>query len=128
MSAVDQQTGGDGGGGGSGRTSYMAIEATPEFAHLRRTFRGFVFPMTALFLAWYFLYVLLSTYAPDFMAHKLWGNITTGLVFGLLQFVSTFAITMTYRSWANKKFDPAAEALAERVLAHPDHLDDGGPR
>ena len=26
--------------------------------------------MTALFLAWYFLYVLLAAYAPDFMSHK----------------------------------------------------------
>ena len=109
--------------GGGGTTSYVAIQATPEFAHLRRTFRNFVFPMTALFLVWYFLYVLLSTYAPDFMSHKLFGNITTGLVFGLGQFVSTFAITMVYRSWADKKFDPAAAELAERVLAHPDHED-----
>ena len=84
MSSTDQQE------GGGGSTSYVAIQATPEFAHLRRTFRAFVFPMTALFLVWYFLYVLLSTYAPDFMSHKVFGNITTGLLFGLGQFVSTF--------------------------------------
>ena len=35
-----------------------------------RRFRRFVFPMTALFLVWYFLYVLLAAYAPDFMAHQ----------------------------------------------------------
>ena len=38
---------------------YMAVQATPEFQALRKKFRGFVFPMTAFFLAWYFLYVLL---------------------------------------------------------------------
>jgi uncharacterized membrane protein (DUF485 family) len=84
--------------------------------------------MTGLFLAWYFLYVLLSSYAPEFMAHKLFGNITTGLVLGLLQFVSTFVITTLYTRWADRSFDPAAAALHDRVLAHPGHDVDGGHR
>ncbi len=104
-----------------GDTGYMAIQDTPEFVHLRARFRRFVFPMTGLFLTWYFLYVLLSTYAPDFMARKVAGNITTGLVMGLLQFVSTFAITMIYARWADRSFDTAAADLGERVLAHPGH-------
>lgn len=109
------------GPGGIAETGYTAIQDTPEFAQLRERFRRFVFPMTGFFLAWYFLYVLLSTYAPDFMAHKLAGNITTGLVLGLLQFVSTFVITMTYARWADRRFDTAAAELGERVLAHPGH-------
>ncbi len=104
-------------------TGYMAIQDTPEFADLRSRFRRFVFPMTGLFLAWYFMYVLLSTYAPDFMANKLFGNITTGLVLGLLQFVTTFAITMTYTRWADRSFDTAAAELHDRVIAHPGHTD-----
>ena len=104
-------------------TGYMAIQATPEFADLRRRFRRFVFPMTGLFLAWYFMYVLLSTYAPDFMANKLFGNITTGLVLGLLQFVTTFAITMTYARWADRSFDTAAAELHDRVIEHPGHTE-----
>ena len=109
-------------------TGYTSIQDTPEFAELRSRFRRFVFPLTGLFLVWYFLYVLLSSYAPEFMAHKLAGNITTGLVLGLLQFVSTFAITMLYARWADRSFDPAAEHLAECVLAHPNHDDKGGSR
>lgn len=109
-------------------TGYTAVQDSPEFADLRARFRRFVFPMTALFLVWYFLYVLLSTYAPDLMAHKLFGNITTGLVFGLLQFVSTFAITMTYARWADRSFDTAAADLAEQVLAHPGHAPSEGTR
>lgn len=107
--------------GGAGETGYMHVQDSPEFAQLRRRFRSFVFPMTALFLVWYFLYVLLSTYAPDFMSTKVSGNITVGLVFGLLQFVSTFAITMAYARWADRSFDTAAGELAERVLSHPGH-------
>ena len=71
----------------------METQQGAEFQDLRRRFRSFVFLMTALFLAWYFLYVLLAGYASDFMST---GNINVGLLFGLGQFVSTFAITMAY--------------------------------
>jgi uncharacterized membrane protein (DUF485 family) len=94
---------------------YVDLQNTEEFADLRRRFRAFVFPMTALFLAWYFLYVLLSTYASDFMSTKVFGNINVGLLFGLGQFVSTFVITMVYARWADREFDPRAEALHDRM-------------
>jgi uncharacterized membrane protein (DUF485 family) len=90
---------------------YVALQSTEEFQHLRSKFRGFVFPMTAFFLAWYFLYVLLSVFAPDFMGTKVWGNINVGLLFGLGQFVTTFAITFIYARWANRELDPLAEKL-----------------
>lgn len=95
--------------------SYREVADSPEFAALRRTFRRFVFPMSALFLAWYLLYVLLSIHATDFMGTKVVGNIHLGLVIGLLQFVSTFVITTVYARWADRRFDPAAAELARRV-------------
>jgi uncharacterized membrane protein (DUF485 family) len=102
--------------------SYLEVAESPEFAALRRTFRRFVFPMSALFLAWYLLYVLLSIYATDFMGTKVAGNIHLGLIIGLLQFVSTFVITTVYARWADRRFDPAAAELARRV-----HLTDVHP-
>src|SRR5690606_8689918 len=71
----------------------------------------FVFPVSALFLAWYLVYVLLADYAHEFMSTKLVGNINIGLVLGLLQFVSTFAITTWYVRYANRKLDPVAEGI-----------------
>jgi uncharacterized membrane protein (DUF485 family) len=103
---------------GDRETDYQRVQNSDEFEALRRRFRRFVFPMTALFLAWYFLYVLLADYAHDFMATKLWGNITVGLLLGLGQFVSTFVITMVYARWANNKQDPVAERLRK-------HIEDG---
>jgi uncharacterized membrane protein (DUF485 family) len=94
---------------------YAEVQQSNDFKDLRRRFRRFVFPMTALFLAWYFLYVLCSSFAVDFMSTKVWGEINVGLIFGLLQFVSTFAITVAYVRWADRHFDPPAEALRERV-------------
>jgi uncharacterized membrane protein (DUF485 family) len=98
---------------GAGHT-YPEIQASAEFVELRRRFRNFVFPLTALFLVWYFLYVLLAAFAADFMGTKVVGNVNVGLLFGLGQFVSTFAITMFYARWADRTFDPAAAALRAR--------------
>ncbi|GEA89040.1 MULTISPECIES: DUF485 domain-containing protein [Cellulomonas] len=99
-------------------TDYERVQNSQEFQQLRRRFRNFVFPMTAFFLAWYLLYVLLAAYAHDFMSIRVAGNITVGLLFGLGQFVSTFAITMIYASWANKRQDAVAERLRR-------HIEDG---
>jgi uncharacterized membrane protein (DUF485 family) len=100
--------------------AYTEVSQSAEFEGLRRTFRRFVFPMTAIFLIWYFLFVLLSNYASDFMSHKVIGNVHVGVVFGLLQFLSTFVITTLYARWADRRLDPMADDVARRVgLEHP---------
>jgi uncharacterized membrane protein (DUF485 family) len=96
-------------------TTYRDVQLSPDFSELRRRFRRFVFPMTGLFLAWYFLYVLLADYAHDFMSHRVFGNINVALLFGLAQFVSTFAITMIYVRWANREIDPPAAQMRELI-------------
>ncbi|MFX0592929.1 DUF485 domain-containing protein [Melissospora conviva] len=92
---------------------YVAAQRSDDFVQLRRTLRRFVFPMTAAFFGWYALYVILSAYARDFMATKLIGNINVALIFGLLQFVSTFLIAWVYARYAGRRIDP----LADRVRA-----------
>ncbi|MBV9012018.1 MAG: DUF485 domain-containing protein [Pseudonocardiales bacterium] len=94
---------------------WAAAHASVEFATLRNRLRSFVFPMAAFFLAWYFLYVLLAAFAPHFMAIRVVGNINVGLVFGLLQFVSTFAIATMYVRFANRSLDPVSSRIREQV-------------
>jgi uncharacterized membrane protein (DUF485 family) len=93
---------------------YIAMQETPEFQELRKRYRGWVLPVAAAALVWYFLYVALAAYASDFMGQKLFGNINVGLVMGLLQFVSTFGITALYVRYADKKLDTAAAALCDK--------------
>ncbi|NHN56399.1 DUF485 domain-containing protein [Calidifontibacter sp. DB0510] len=100
---------------------YLAVQQSEEFVDLRRRFRRFVFPATAFFLAWYFLYVLLSVYAPGFMGTKVFGQITIGLLMGLGQFVTTFVITFLYARWANREFDPRADAIGARLDGDKEH-------
>jgi uncharacterized membrane protein (DUF485 family) len=96
-------------------SSYLAVEQSPEFAQLRKALRSFVFPMTVVFFAWYALYVILSAYARDFMGTKIVGNINVALVFGLLQFASTFVIAWLYARYASRRLDPLADQLRARV-------------
>jgi len=92
---------------------YVAIQRSDEFSDLRRALRRFVFPMTAAFFLWYALYVILSAYARDFMGTKIVGAINVALVFGLLQFVSTFLIAWLYSRYADRKLDPLANRIRE---------------
>ncbi|MCD2197858.1 DUF485 domain-containing protein [Actinomycetospora endophytica] len=105
--------------GGPQRSSaetYAQVQASPEFAALRRRWRGFIFPVSALFLIWFLAYVLLSAYAPGIVNTRVGGsNITVGLLFGLLQFVSTFAIATIYSRFAEKELDPEASRLRAEV-------------
>ncbi|MGW2545383.1 DUF485 domain-containing protein [Kitasatospora sp. NPDC001574] len=89
------------------------LEQSEEFRRLRRSFRGFAFPVTAGFILWYLLYVLLSSYAPALMGAKLFGHVNVALVLGLLQFASTFTIAAWYARYADRHLDPPAAAIRE---------------
>jgi uncharacterized membrane protein (DUF485 family) len=95
---------------------YDELHATPEFTRLRSAYRSFVFPATVAFLTWYLLYVVMSNWATDFMAHKVWGNINVALVFGLLQFLTTFLIAWAYASYMGRNVDPLARGVEKRYL------------
>lgn len=88
-----------------------AMGATERFVTLKHKFRGFVFPMTVVFLLWYLLYVVLSAYARDFMSTTVAGNVNIAFVFGVLQFISTFGIAWLYSSYARRRIDPLAEEI-----------------
>ena len=94
---------------------YLAVQRSEDFARLRRMLRNFVFPMTIAFFLWYALYVLLSAYARGFMSIKLVGNINVALLFGLLQFLSTFLIAWYYSRYAAAKLDPLADRIGAEL-------------
>jgi uncharacterized membrane protein (DUF485 family) len=97
---------------------YRQAQDSPEFTELRRRFRRFAFPMTVAFFTWYLLYVLLSTYADDFMAEKVFGNVNIGILLGLAQFVTTFLITQLYVRHAGRNTDPIADEMRDRLEHH----------
>ncbi|HEY9356581.1 MAG TPA: DUF485 domain-containing protein [Arthrobacter sp.] len=97
---------------------FEQVQSTERFQELRKRHRSFVFPMAVAFLLWYFAYVLLADYAVGFMSTKVWGNINIGLILGLLQFVTTFAITGWYVSYSNRRLDPIAAEIRNEIEGH----------
>jgi uncharacterized membrane protein (DUF485 family) len=100
---------------GPSADKYVEVAQSEEFGRLRSSLRGFVFPMTAVFFLWYLLYVVLSAYARDFMGTKVVGNINVALVFGLLQFVTTFLIAWLYERYSSRRLDPVADDMRRRI-------------
>lgn len=94
---------------------YQNVQKSEDFQRLRHKLRRFIFPMTVAFILWYLLYVLLSAYARGFMSTKIVGNINIALIFGLLQFVSTFLIAWYYSRYANRELDPIADSIRNKM-------------
>lgn len=111
--------------------NYAEIQREPDFVELRRRLRRFAFPVTIAFLTWYLLYVVMSAFSlqqetvdgktvnvktglGEFMDTPVLGeHINIALIFGLLQFLSTFVIAYIYSRYADRKLDPLARKLRE---------------
>ena len=91
------------------------LQNSAQFADLRRAVRSFIFPLTVAFLVWYLTYVLCAAYARGFMDTPVLGNINVGLIFGLLQFVSTFGIALAYSRHADRRIDPLADRMRGEI-------------
>ena len=102
-------------GGSPTAMTYVETQASTEFEGLRSKYRRWVFPVTVAFLAWYLLYVVMSAWARDFMGQEVVGNINVGLIFGVLQFVSTFAIAWAYSRHMSRHVDPVADRIRAEV-------------
>jgi uncharacterized membrane protein (DUF485 family) len=99
----------------SGASGYETVRASRDFFTIRRRFESFVVPACATFLIWYFLFVIIAVFAPGFMRVDVFDDINVGLCFGVLQFVSTFAIALSYRRWAQRRLDPLSDRLRQRL-------------
>jgi uncharacterized membrane protein (DUF485 family) len=70
------------------------------------------FLVTALLVVWYFLYVIAAAFARDLMGYRLAGNVNVALVFGLLQFASTFFLAWRYSRYSREVLDPLRAQIA----------------
>jgi uncharacterized membrane protein (DUF485 family) len=105
---------------------WAAAERSPEFQELVRKKRAFVVPATIFFLAWYFGFVILAGYAPDFMGREfLTDGLTVGYVLALSQFVMTWVLGAWYLRKADREFDPLAERAAAVALRARDDQGSG---
>ena len=98
-----------------GEPADVAMHRDPRFLELKRRLLTFVFPMSVAFLLWYLTYVVMSAYARDVLSTELFGRVNLALVFGLLQFFSTFGIAILYSRYAARRLDPLSSELCDEL-------------
>jgi len=101
------------------------MHSDPRFLALKKSLYSFIFPMSLAFMAWYLLYVLMSAFGRDVMGTVLFGSVNVALVFGILQFVSTFGIAVLYTSYARRKLDAPAIELRDELQNSTAGKEDG---
>lgn len=93
-----------------------AAAQSPEFQELVRKRRSFVIPVLTFVFIWYFGFIALAGYAPDFMGERLIDGLTVGYALALSQFVMTWVLGWLYLRKSDDVFDPLAKRAAERAL------------
>lgn len=94
---------------------WSETQSSPAFQSLRKSFRGFAFPLTVAFLVWYFSYVVLTAWAREWVSTPVFGNLNIAFILGVLQFLSTFLIMWLYERHSSHKLDSASDALRDKV-------------
>ncbi len=96
---------------------WLAAENSPEFQELVKKRRSWVLPATIFFMAWYFGFVILAGYAPEFMGREfLTDGFTVGYALALTQFVMVWVLAVAYVRRADKVFEPLGKAAAKKAL------------
>jgi uncharacterized membrane protein (DUF485 family) len=118
VASAERERAGDGATGPAHHPEidWHAAERSPEFRKLVRKRRGFVVPAMAFFLVWYFGFIVLAGYAPDFMGESIYEGFTVGYMLALSQFVVTWVLCWLYLRRADRVFDPLAEAASRKAL------------
>ena len=99
---------------------------SPEFHELEHRKRSFVVPATIFFVCWYFGFIILAGYAPDFMGESIYEGFTVGYLIALSQFVMVWVLAGLYLRRANRVFDPLARRVAEHTPGAESYIGDGG--
>jgi uncharacterized membrane protein (DUF485 family) len=109
-------------------TDWVAIERSPEFQELTRKKRSFVVPATIFFMTWYFGFIFLTGYAPDFMGKQfITDGLTVGYTLALSQFLMTWVLGVMYMRRANRVWDPLAARVRDSVEGARATDDGAGP-
>src|SRR5215212_8618313 len=107
---------------------WQAIERSPEFRELTRRKKAFVVPATIFFMVWYFGFIALCGYAPDFMGREfITDGLTVGYVLALTQFLMTWVLGAMYARRANRVWDPLAAGVLERADGRAPAPAEGAP-
>ncbi len=99
------------------RSTGWPLRSSPEFKELVKKRRAWVLPATIFFLAWYFGFVILAGYAPDFMGREVIADgLNVGYVLAFSQFIMVWVLAVAYVRRADKVFEPLGKKAAQKAL------------
>ncbi|MET9849066.1 DUF485 domain-containing protein [Streptomyces ossamyceticus] len=97
---------------------HQSIHALPEFRSLRAASRRFGMWATVLSVGAFLSYVVLSSFVPDVMNHRLAGHLTVGLTLALAQFAVIGVTAWLYPRHMRRNVDPVVRRLRAQVEDH----------
>jgi len=96
---------------------YARIKENPKFKELVSKRERLAWTLTGVVLVLFFGLFLTVAFAPAALTIRLGsGFVTTGLLFGLLQFIFFWVLTAVYVRRANSEFDALTEALLRESM------------
>jgi uncharacterized membrane protein (DUF485 family) len=99
-----------------GNIDWVAAEESPEFRELIAKRRAFVLPATIFFLAFFLGFILLSSYAKEFMGSQIVAGFTWGYLYALLNFLMVIVIGLAYNRRSERVFAPLSEKAAAKAV------------
>ena len=90
---------------------YVAIHDSTQYQALRHEYQRFAVPATVIFVAWWFIAILLGAFAPGFFGAIVFANVNVGLLAVILTFALVIVITAMYLKHARTRLDPLADKI-----------------
>ena len=87
----------------------------PTFQELVRERSSFAWTLSIVMLVIYYGFILLVAFGKGFLATKIGGVTSVGIVIALLVIISAFVLTGIYTFRANSRFDELTENLTREL-------------
>jgi uncharacterized membrane protein (DUF485 family) len=71
--------------------------------------------LTLAMLVVYFTFILLIAFDKSLLGEMLTDGLSLGILLGVVVVLATWVLTWIYVAWANRRYEPAARELRERM-------------
>ena len=92
-----------------------SIINNPRFQELVRERSSFAWTLSIVMLVIYYGFILLVAFGKGFLATKIGGVTSVGILIGLGVIISAFVLTGIYTQRANSRFDELTENLTREL-------------
>jgi uncharacterized membrane protein (DUF485 family) len=94
---------------------HLELLQDPEFKDLARRKNRFSLQLTAITLIVYYGFIFLIAFKRDLFAVKVSGNVTFGIVLGIVVILTCWGLTGIYVRWANQRYDAMVARIQEKA-------------